>query len=386
MSSSLLPGCSRPDVGPAPRPGADDFLQIIRRQHGGRLELYLGACPGVGKTYQMLAEGNRLKSCGVDVIIGCVDPHERSETAAQIGELEIIPPRLVQYRGITLKEMDVDAVLARKPVVALVDELAQMNAPGSKNRKRYEQVQDLLNAGINVISTVNIEHLESLQNIVEKTVGICVQQCVPDEVVMSADRLVNLDLPYGDMLGRLQAGKIYPLEGVHPAMENFFTRENLARMREMALDVKAKYLARKQREASAPGNGERTLGQVAVALSSHCPDPGLLLRETTRLAAQFSAPWRAVYVRTPLESPTKIDSVLQRKVADNLELVQKSGGIAIVVKDEDVAHGLISFAREHGITHMVVGRPARRHVYRWFSHSLIEMLTRELENVQIVIV
>ena len=372
---------------PSPNPpSADDFLQLIRRQHRGNLQLYLGAFPGVGKTYRMLADGNRLKNCGVDVVVGCVDAHQRTETAAQIGHLEIIPPRLVQYQGITLKELDVDAVLARNPAVALVDELAQMNAPGSKHRKRFEQVNDLLNAGINVISTVNIEHLESLQKIVEKAIGVRVQQHVPDDVVMNADRLVDLDLPYAEMLGRLQSGKIYPLEGVHPAMENFFTEENLTLLREMSLGVTAKYLARKQREASMCGNGQRLLGKVAVALSSHCPDPGLLLRETTRLAAQFNPPWRAVYVRTPHEAPTKIDAELQRRITDTLDLAQKMGGVAVVVKHEDVAQGLISIAREHGITHMVLGRPARRHVYRWFSRSLIEMLTRELANVEIVIV
>ena len=372
---------------PSPHPpSADDFLQLIRRQHRGNLQLYLGAFPGVGKTYRMLADGNRLKNCGVDVVVGCVDAHQRTETAAQIGHLEIIPPRLVQYQGITLKELDVDAVLARNPAVALVDELAQAGVPDSRNRKRYEQVQDLLKAGINVISTVNIGHLESLSGVVERTTGVRVQERVPDELVMSADMLVNIDVPPGDFLERLQAGKIYSLDRSQPAMENFFTEKNLSTLREIALGVMANYLASKQREASKRGNGRHSPGQVAVAMSSHCPDPGLLFRETVRLAAQFNAPWHAVFVRTPHEAPIKIDAELQRRITDTLDLAQKMGGIATVVKGEDVAQGLISFAREYGITHMVVGRPARRHVYRWFSRSVLEMLTRELANVEIVIV
>src|SRR5260221_10982775 len=200
------------DADPAARPSADDFLTIIRRQQAGKLKLYLGPCPGVGKTYSMLIEGNRLKKRGVDVVIGYVEPHERPETSAQIGNLEIIPPRLTSYHGITLKEMDVEAVIARKPTVALVDELAHTNAPDSKNRKRYEDVEDLLRAGINVISTVNIQHLESLYNFVEQATGVRVKERVPDEFLTKADQIVNIDLPAEDLLERLEAGKVYPRE------------------------------------------------------------------------------------------------------------------------------------------------------------------------------
>src|ERR1700733_4798516 len=179
----------------SPRPNADDFLSIIRRQQIGKLKIYLGPCPGVGKTYSMLVEGRRLKQRGVDVVIGYVEPHDRPETTAQIGDLEIVPPRLTTYHGITLKEMDVEAVIARKPTVALVDELAHTNAPDSKNRKRYEDVEDLLRAGINVISTVNIQHLESLYNFVEGATGVRVKERIPDEIVAQADQVVNVDLP-----------------------------------------------------------------------------------------------------------------------------------------------------------------------------------------------
>ena len=211
---------------PAPsKPTADDFLSIIRQQQVGKLKIYLGPCPGVGKTFAMLNEGRRLKQRGVDVVIGYVEPHDRPETTAQIGDLEIVPPRLASYHGITLKEMDVDAVIARKPTVALVDELAHTNAPDSKNRKRYEDVEDLLRAGINVISTVNIQHLESLYNFVEESTGVRVKERVPDEVVKKADQIVDIDLPAEDLQERLQAGKIYPKERIQAALANFFTQK-----------------------------------------------------------------------------------------------------------------------------------------------------------------
>ena len=275
------------DTSAPPKPNAEDFLQIIRRQKLGKLKVYLGASPGVGKTYEMLIEGNRLKERGVDVVIGYVEPHNRPDTTAQIKDLEIVPPRSVQYHGVQLGEMDVDAVLARHPTVALVDELAHTNAPGSKNRKRYEDVQDLLAAGINVITTVNIQHLESLYNIVEQATGVCVKERIPDEIVAGADQIVNVDLPSEDLLERLQAGKIYPKERIERALKNFFTEKNLIRLREMTLSETANYLDRKQRESSEADQPQRSLGLVAVAISSKGPDPGCA-------AAQKRAARRAV--------------------------------------------------------------------------------------------
>ena len=241
-----MPAAENPNLKPTP----DDFLTIIRRQQLGKLKIYLGPSPGVGKTYQMLVEGNRLRKQGVDVVIGYVEPHDRPETTAQIGELEIVPPLVAKYHGITLKEMDLDAVLARKPTIALVDELAHTNAPQSRNRKRYEDVQDLLRAGINVIATVNIQHFESLYNIVEDVTGVKVKERVPDEIITQADQVVNIDLPAEDLLERLQAGKIYPKERVEAALANFFTSKNLSRLREMTLSETANILDRRNREGA----------------------------------------------------------------------------------------------------------------------------------------
>ncbi len=367
------------------KPTPDDFLTIIRRQQLGKLKIYLGPCPGVGKTYQMLVEGNRLRRQGVDVVIGYVEPHNRPETTAQIGELEIVPPLLAKYHGITLKEMDLDAVIERKPTIALVDELAHTNAPQSRNRKRYEDVQDLLRAGINVIATVNIQHFESLYNIVEDVTGVKVKERVPDEIITQADQVVNIDLPAEDLLERLQAGKIYPQERVEAALANFFTSKNLTRLREMTLSETANILDRRNREGAEQESNAGGLGQVMVAISSRGPDPGRLLRKTARLAAQLNAQWYAVYVRTPSESAVKIDATVQRQVADTLEAAQKMGGLVISLKHENVAQALISFAKEYGITHVVIGRPGKKAV-RLFTRALHDELIQELPGTDLVII
>ncbi len=370
---------------PLARPTADDFLSIIRRQQLGKLKVYLGACPGVGKTYAMLREGHRLKELGVDVVIGYVEPHERAETIAQIGTLEVVPSRVTVYHGISLREMDVNAVIARKPTVALVDELAHTNAPDSPNRKRYEDVQDLLHAGINVITTVNIQHFESLYNFVQQATGVRVKERVPDEIVAHADQIVNIDLPAEDLQERLRAGKIYPQERIDSALANFFTQKNLTRLREMTLAETANFLDRQQRDTEESEERVSALGQVMVAISSLGPDPGRLLRKTARLAAQLNAQWYAVYVRTPSESAVRIDATAQRHVADTLETAQKMGGLVISLKHENVANALIAFAREYGITHVVLGRPGHRDLLHRLRPSLYERILDELPEVDLVV-
>src|SRR5438876_2193891 len=214
------------------RPPPEKFLSLIRQQQRGRLKVYLGFAAGVGKTYEMLQEGHRLKRQGVDVVIGITETHGRADTAAQIGDLEQVPRRRIEYRGVTLEELDLDALLARRPTVALADELAHTNAPGSRHAKRYQDVEDLLRAGINVISTLNIQHLESLYDIVERATGVKVKERLPDYILGLADQLVNVDVSAEDLRERLQSGKIYPPERIERALANFFTQENLSRLRE----------------------------------------------------------------------------------------------------------------------------------------------------------
>jgi two-component system sensor histidine kinase KdpD len=211
------------------RPSPEHFLGLIQRQRRGRLKIYLGFAAGVGKTYEMLQEGQRLRRQGVDVVIGIVETHGRAETAAMVGDLEPVPRRKIEYRGVILEEMDLDVLLARRPTVCLVDELAHTNAPGSRNAKRYQDVEELLRAGINVISRLNIQHLESLYDLVEKATGVKVKERIPDYVLGMADQLVNVDLSAEDLRERLLAGKVYPAERVERALDSFFTPANLTR-------------------------------------------------------------------------------------------------------------------------------------------------------------
>ena len=249
-------------------------------------------------------------------------------------------------------------------------------------------MEDLLNAGINVISTLNIQHLESLYNVVEGATGVRVKERIPDEFLTRADQIVNIDLPAEDLIERLQAGKIYAPDRVAQALTNFFTQQNLTRLREMALSESANFLDRRQRaeEASSDDHTPGGVGQVAVALSSGGPDPGAILRKTARLAAQLNAPWYAVYVRTPGEAPQVITAEAQRAIGETLEAAQRMGGMVIVLKREDVAAALIDFAREYGVTHFVVGRPGQRSFWRSWQVSLQEKLLQALKNVDLVVV
>ncbi len=233
------------------RPSPEQFLNLIRSQGRGRLKVYLGSSAGVGKTYAMLREGHRLKKQGVDAAIGFVETHGRVETAEQVGDLPVIPPREIEYRGVTLREMDLDAILACRPTVCLVDELAHTNAPGSRHPKRYQDVEELLRAGIHVITTVNIQHLESLYDEVERATGVKVKERLPDSVLAEADQIVNVDVSAEDLLERLKAGKVYPPERAERALEHFFTPANLTRLREIALTEIAHLIDRRGRRAEA---------------------------------------------------------------------------------------------------------------------------------------
>src|SRR3954471_9328641 len=287
------------------RPGPEQFLDLIRRQERGRLKVYLGSAAGVGKTYAMLREGHRLKKQGVDAAIGFVETHGRAETTEQIGDLEIIPPRVIEYRGVTLHEMDLDAILARRPTICLVDELAHSNAPGSRQPKRHQDVEDLLRAGIHVITTVNVQHLESLYDEVERATGVKVKERLPDSVLAEADQIVNVDVSAEDLLERMKSGKVYPPERAERALENFFTPANLTRLRELTLTEMAHLIDRRSRRSEADQAPPSATERVMVGLSSKSPNAPALLREAARLADRLNAPWYAVYIRTPAEDMTR---------------------------------------------------------------------------------
>src|SRR2546421_6712010 len=230
------------------RPAPEHFLTLIRQQQRGRLKVYLGFAAGVGKTYEMLQEAHRLKRQGVHVVVGFVETHGRAETAALLEGLEQVPRRRIEYRGVVLEEMDLDAVLARHPTVALVDELAHTNAPGSRNAKRYQDVDELLRAGIHVLTTMNVQHLESLYDMIERFTGVKVKERVPDYVLAQADQVVNVDLSAEDLQDRMRAGKIYPPDRAGRALEHFFTEGNLSQLCELALEQIARILDRRRQQ------------------------------------------------------------------------------------------------------------------------------------------
>jgi two-component system sensor histidine kinase KdpD len=367
------------------RPNPERFLAMLREQQRGRLKVYLGFAPGVGKTYEMLQEGQRLKRQGVDVVIGIVEPHGRAETSAMIGDLEQVPRRKIEYRGVVLEEMDLDAILKRRPTVALVDELAHTNAPGSKHPKRYQDVEELLRNGISVITTMNVQHLESLYDTVEKFTGVKVKERVPDHVLAQAQQVVNVDLPAEDLQERLRTGKVYPAERIERALANYFTEPNLNQLREIALEQVAHVLDRRRQERDRD-TVANTSERVMVCLSSGSPNAMRLLRKGARLADRLGAPWYAVYVQTPGESLEKIDAATQRRVADSLALAQQLEGVPLTFKGDDLPSAIAAFVTEYGITHIVMGRPQRPWFRRWLGTSLLEQILRATPGVDVVVV
>jgi two-component system sensor histidine kinase KdpD len=344
---------------PESKARSEDFLELVERAKRGRIKLYLGFAAGVGKTYHMLEEAHALKRRGVEIVVGFVETHGRKETEALTAGLEVVPRKKVEYRGIAVEEMDLDAVLARRPQVVVVDEVAHTNLPGMKNRKRYLDVLDLAQAGINVICAFNIQHLESLNDIVQKATGVVVRETVPDSFLKAADQVVTLDLAVEDLIERLRAGKIYAQEKVTKALEEFFRTENLSSLRELALREVAESVDRK----STAGSSEETkrqsrasAGRVMVCLSSRGPRAAALLRRGSRLAGRLNTDWYAVYVETPGDSPERIDAETQRHLLDNLDRARELGAEVVKLKSEDPMTVLLDFARSHRVRHIIIGR------------------------------
>ncbi len=365
---------------------AESFLRMIRRAERGRLKVYLGYCPGVGKTYQMLLEGHRLKAEGIDVVIGYLETHGRDDIARLAEGLEAVPRRRVDYRGVALEEMDVDAVLARKPQVALIDELAHTNVPGSRSPKRYQDVQDVLAAGIHVISTLNVQHLESLYDTVEGTVHVRVRERLPDSVIADADQIVNVDVTTEDLLKRLKEGKIYKPDRIEAAMGNYFKPSNLEKLRELTLRELASQIDLRRREDLAE---ERSAApdQVMVALSSRGPNSEMLLRYASRLAGRLNRNWYAVYVQTSSEEPTVIDAHTQRVLSGTLTLAKQLGAIVFTYKGEDIPGTILRFAMEYRVGTIVVGSPTEKSFWRRIlgGKSTVEHLVHDARGVSVVV-
>jgi two-component system, OmpR family, sensor histidine kinase KdpD len=350
------------------RTSPEQWLRRIGTAERARLRVYIGAAPGVGKTFAMLRDAHVLRARGVDVAIGFVETYGRVDTEAQVGGLELVPRARLHYRGVVLEEMDLDAVLARRPAVCLVDELAHTNAPGSRHPKRWQDVLALLDAGVGVMTAVNIQHLETLNDIVNRMTGVRVQETVPDTVLERADEIVNVDATVEELQARLRQGRIYRPEKVEQALANFFREGNLSTLRELTLRAVADEIGQKaasfrEREGLEPGLVPE---RVMVCMSASASSPRVI-RAGARIAGRLGSRWYAVYVETPREAPGHIDARDEKQLAGNVALAEQLGATVVRVRADRPADGLIAFAQREGITHVIFGQSARS---RW------EVLTR----------
>jgi two-component system sensor histidine kinase KdpD len=366
---------------------ANKFLRLIQRSARGRLKIYLGYCAGVGKTYRMLQEGQALKNDGIDVVIGFVETHGRADILRLLDGFEIIPRRIKEYKGMKMEEMDLDAVLARKPAVALIDELAHTNVPESRNGKRYQDVQEIRAAGIHVITTLNVQHLESLYDTVEKLVRVKVRERLPDSVIAEADQIVNVDLTPEDLRKRLAEGKIYKEDKIQSALENFFIRANLENLRELTLRELAAQIDLHRKDLESDENTAMP-DQIMVCLSSRGPNSDFLLRYASRFAGRLNKNWYALYVQRAAEDPLQIDIQTQDALSRTLTLAKQLGAIVFTYKGEDLASTILRFAREYHVGHIIIGTPMRRSLRQrlGFKKTLAERLIQEARGINIVVV
>jgi len=360
------------------RTRSDDFLELVRRSREGRLKVFLGPAAGVGKTYRMLQEAHQLSRRGVDLVIGVIDTHGRPETAALMDGLEQVPLRELEYRGVQLEELDVAAVTARAPEIALIDEVAHTNAPGSANKKRYQDIVELLRAGINVYCTLNVQHLESLNAIVKRTTRVTVHETVPDSFLRRADQVVNIDLSEDDLLERLRAGKVYPAARIEWARAHLFTPENLEALRGLALREVAESIGRTPvgRKPNGAPEPRPTAGRLMLCLSSHPPRMKALLWQASRMAGRFNVHWYAVYVETPREDPARIDADTRRHLFDALQMARDLGAEVHHIKAHEPVDGILEFARANGVTGIVIGTSEQPWYKQWFARTVPQRLVR----------
>lgn len=346
-----------------PRPSPDALLARLQARDRARLRIYIGAAPGVGKTFAMLKEAHALRERGLDVVVGLVETYGRAGTDAQLRDLEVVPRRRIDYRGVTLEEMDVDSIVARHPQVCLVDELAHSNVPGSRHEKRYQDVLALLDAGIHVLTAVNIQHLETLNDAVARVTGVRVRETVPDTLVHRADEVINVDVTVEELRSRLREGKIYRPEKVEQALSHFFRKGNLSTLRELALRAVADEVGEKAASYRVREGLEPALlpERVMVCMSSNAQAPRVI-RTGARIAGRLGSKWYAVYVETPRETPGRIAAGDREALLQNVRLAESLGATVVRVHAERPADGLIAFAQREGVTHVIFGQTARS---RW---------------------
>jgi two-component system sensor histidine kinase KdpD len=363
-------------------------LKLEQKQEPGKLRIYIGAAPGVGKTYMMLNDAHRMwHQQGIDLVIGLVEPHGREETRARIRDLEIIPLRVIPYRGVELQEMDVDAIIKRHPNTVVVDELAHTNVPGSKNRKRYEDVLELLDAGINVLTAVNIQHLETLNDAVNRSANTVIRETVPDNFLKRADEVVNVDVTVNELRNRLRQGKIYAPEKVEQSLANFFRIGNLNLLRELALRTTAEQVSSREAAYRRTQGLEQaqTPEKVMVCLSTR-PGTERLLRVGARVAGRLATNWYAVYVTRPDDDKGHGDPEAYHRLEEYQRMARDLGAQVVSLTDKNVSDALIRFAQQESISHVVFGQSARS---RWdilLRGSVLNRFLSEVRDVTVQVV
>jgi two-component system sensor histidine kinase KdpD len=343
------------------RKSAEEFLNLIKKSRQGKFKVYIGMSAGVGKTYRMLQEAHTLLKNGIDVKIGYIETHNRSETHALLEGLPVIPRRQLFYKGKALEELDVQAVINLRPEVVIIDELAHTNIEGSKNDKRWQDVTDILDAGINVISAVNIQHIESLNEAIKDITGIEVKERIPDSVLARADEVVNIDLTADELIARLKEGKIYEPAKVATALANFFRNEHILQLRELALKEVASQVERKvETEVTRINAGKRE--RFLACISSNEKTARTVIRKTARLANYYNSKWYVLYVQTPKERPDKIALDKQRHLINNFKLATELGAEIIKIENPHIAPAIMQQCEERKVTTICVGKP---HLSLW---------------------
>lgn len=371
----------------ADRPSPESLLAKFRVSEAARLRVYIGAAAGVGKTYRMLEEAHALKRQGVDIVAGLIETHGRADTIALAEGLERVPLRRIEYRGVTLEEMDVEAIIARRPAIVIVDELAHTNAPGSKHPKRYEDVLELLENKISVITAVNIQHLETLNDAVARSTGVRVRETIPDFVLKRADEVVNVDVSVDTLRTRLRQGKIYGVEKIEQSLNNFFRKGNLSALRELALRQVAEDQAEKSEEYRAREGLEQPHipEKIMVCMASR-GSARKLLRAGSRIAGRLASDWCAVYVETPREEAGRIKPEDYAALEENIRFAESLGAKVVKLKARCVADALIEYARRKGITHVIFGQSCRS---RWdilVHGSIINRFLGEVRDATVQVV
>ncbi|MBF9173910.1 universal stress protein, partial [Xanthomonas campestris pv. campestris] len=363
---------------------ADALIGELQREHGGRLTVFLGAAPGVGKTYAMLSRARERLRQGVDVVAGVVETHGRSETAALLDGVPLLPRAQVSYQGHALEELALDALLARKPQLALIDELAHRNVPGSRHERRWQDIVELLDVGIDVYTTVNIQHLESLNDIVLRITGVRVSETVPDAVFDRLRDIVLVDLPPRELIERLQQGKVYLPEQASQALQAFFSPSNLTALRELAMQTAADRVDSDLRDTQAARGlpGTAALRRHVVVAIDGRGSSDYLVRVARRLSERRDAPWTVVTVQTR----TVADAAWQLEIDRAFALTRRLGGDTALLHGANVADALLDFASQNGVSTLVLGRTRERPLARMFNRTLTQQLLQRGAHYELVIV